>query len=146
MYATNQRFDVACRFEDLADVIDLGVSLSGWKEPMTRYDRRVRPAFQVTDGGLYCLGVGSMHTVGKSTANVGWTDFPFDYDPAILAPVVAQWAKAQPRPAPSGTDGTEVLGVRVRGVPSLDSGRCGRIRDPLNCVLVFEPFNLGYDK
>ena len=146
MSATNQCFDVACRFEDLASVIALGVELAGWKEPMTRYDHRVRPAFQVTDDGLYCLGVGTMHAVGKSTPCAGWTDFPFDYDPAILSPVVAQWVRAHPKPAPSGTDGTEVLGVRVRGVPSLDPGRCGRIRDPLNCVLAFEPFHLGYDK
>ena len=149
MFSSNQKFDVTCELEGLEEVIAFAVKASGCLECLTRYDRRVRPAFQATLTGLYCIGLGSVHAAGESEAPEGWTDFPFDYDPAILAPIVAQWVRSQPKPEPSGTDGTERLGVEVahpNDLPGIFRAWQGGIKGPLNCILTFRPYAVGYDK
>lgn len=158
MFSSNQIFDVTCDFRDLARVIDFGVSLADDRECLTRRDGTVMPAFQITETGLYCFGRGTMKSIPPSQrypcghrghdASEGWTDFPFKYDPEIIAKIVTQWVKEQPEPPHTMTDGSEEIGVRVMCKESVpDNGEIYMgIKNPFSTILVFQPYRQCYDK
>ena len=70
MFSSNQRFDVTCTFDGLAEVINFAVKLSGCEEMFTRSTNKVMPAWQVTSTGKDCLGRGSMAPGGIHPAGL----------------------------------------------------------------------------
>ena len=145
MFSSNQKLDITCDFKALPHVIDFAFSLAGCKSAMTRSKDRVELAQQITNTGLYCLGTGSMKTKNIPAGN-GWTDLPFTYDPEIIASIVTGWVKKQTPKNETGTDGTEELGCRIRGLMSLPYDTGHSIKNPLECIIAIEPYFLGYDK
>ena len=147
MFSSNQLFDITCELSILPHVIDFAFSMSGYKDYMSRTEKRMKPAWQITSTGLYCLGTGSIE--GLPFKKNVWEDYPFYYDPSILAGIVAQHIKKQPYPESSDTDGTETLGCRVRSFPSVfynDPKNAESIKSPLDCIICIEPYAIGYDK
>lgn len=156
MFSSNQILDISTDFRDLPDVIKFAVKLYG-DEIFTRHDGRVKMAFSEPVKGVYAIGLGSMEPYktgpnkgwSHDTAK-GWTDYPFDYDADIISAVVSQWAKKQPAPPHTGTDGTERLGVRVRCLTSMDDDLPPQHELPdwawHNSILFFTPAHIAYDK
>lgn len=95
MFSSNQIFDVSCEPSDLARVIKFGIELYG-DDMFIRSDGRVHIAFSEPAPGIYAIGTGSMDRL-KSGPNKGyghdcpkyWADYPFDYDPEIIAGIIA---------------------------------------------------------
>lgn len=143
MLSSNQVLDISCAFNALPHVIDFAFGLAGEKRSMTTGLRPVRrPAWKVTNSGLYCLGSRFIH-------DNTWQEYPFNYDPQILSDIVIQWLKKQPEPDNSNTDGIQDIGARVRGYASVfhdDPDKAREVQTPLNCVICIQPYALGYDK
>ncbi|MDE7244972.1 MAG: hypothetical protein K2O18_13505 [Oscillospiraceae bacterium] len=79
----------------------------------------------------------------------GWTDYPFDYDPKIIAEIVQQRIEKQPEPEAPYTDGSSRLGVRVMCKESMNDvpdAMYNGIANPWPAILVFEPYMMTYDK
>ena len=156
MFASNQILDVTCEPRDLAKAIAFGMSLHG-DEMFKRADGRVKVAFSEPISGVYAIGTGSMEPVrnipngnkGHDCAK-GWTDYPFDYDPAIIAGIITQWLAKQPEPPHAPTNGSEEIGVRMRSLDSMGDTL------PLlwtlpnwcfhSCILLFTPARMAYFK
>ena len=157
MFSSNQIFDVSCEPSDLARVIKFGVELY-CDDMFIRSDGRVHIAFSGPAPGIYAIGTGSMDRL-KSGPNKGyghdcpkyWADYPFDYDPEIIAGIITQWVRKQPRPECPDTDGSASLGVRVRSLASIsDTMMAVAATQPswpwINCILLFTPVYMTYDK
>ena len=121
MFSSNQILDVLCDDKSLPRAIRFAVSLYG-DEIFTRHDGRVRMAFAEPVPGVYLIGRGSMepYQTGpnkgwSSKLGKGWTDYPFDYDPSLIAGIVAQWASKQPVQMPH-IDGSVEKGIRLMSV------------------------------
>lgn len=124
MFCSNQIFDVACTAKDLPRVLAFGLSMADdVGDCLTREDGRIRLAFSQPAPDVYAIGYGSMKPF-KTGPNKGWfrnlpegwTDYPFDYDPAIVGPIVAQWLDQNP-PDPADRpdiDGAVEPGLRIR--------------------------------
>lgn len=158
MFSSNQILDITCEPRDLAAVIRFAVDLYG-NEIFTRSDGRMRMAFSEPVPGVYALGRGSMrpYKTGPNRGwaaklGKGWTDFPFDYDPEIVARIAAQWLEGNP-PDPfvrPRTDGSARPGLRVRSL------RCVQDELPpphelpnwdwMDAVVFLTPCWLSYDK
>lgn len=160
MFHGNQIFDVTCEPGDLELILDFAVRLFNENADMfTRPDGRVSMAFSEPVPGVYALGTGSMrpYTTGPNKgwsvqAEKGWTDYPFDYDPKIIAKIAGQWLMANP-PDPvkrPGTDGSAHPGFRVRSLHSMeDELPCPHKLDGwawIDAILLLTPCWLRYDK
>lgn len=155
MFHSNQVLDLTVELDDLPDAIRFIMSLYG-TDTFVRRESPVKLAFAEPAPGMYAIGSGSFpgfpdrHIPGHP-ASRGWTDYPFDYDPAIVAQIINQWVKKQPEPPHTDTDGGESLGVRIR---SLHTAACSSLPvhslaakwEPFWCIAVFEPCYLAFDK
>lgn len=162
MFSSNQIFDVSCERGDLDKVISAAMALYG-TDIFTRKERPVRLAFSEPVPGLYAIGAGSLPGPNGIAPGRGWTDYPFGYDPKILAPIVRQWINSRScRKAAPQTDGSCEKGVRVLSLHSFhecdeydeyedlsdelwDMTVRGRW-DALQCIVLFTPTWLTYDK
>lgn len=154
MFSSNQILDISCTTEELSKAIAFCMSLYG-DEMFKRTNGRVKVAFSEPMPGVYAIGTGSMEPV-KNVPNgyaghgcpKGWMDYPFDYDPAIIAGIIAQWLKKQPEPPHISTDGGEEVGARVRSLHSMESEYPSILGIPgwelYTCVLLFTPTRLFY--
>lgn len=160
MYHSNQVLDITCEAKDLARVIGFAAGIYADASQMfTRQDGRVKMAFAEPLPHVYALGTGSMapYAAGPSAGHgpgKGWTDFPFDYDPGIIARIAAQWLDSNPpdRLARPDIDGFVSPGLRAM---SLRSAVSAGILPPLyelegwdwhGAVLVLAPCWLEYHK
>lgn len=156
MYSSNQRLDITCDFKQFPATLDFVVRLSGDHECLTRQNQRVKLAFRTTDNGLYFLALGSMPANPTRPGSgikckEGWTDFPFDYDPEIVARIIQQWAEAQPEVECEDTDGSIERGIRIfhpNSLPAEDIRELLRNYNInlLHVLAIFKPFMLTYDK
>lgn len=157
MYSSNQILDISVETQDLVQVLDFAIKLYDSTGMFTRQNGRVKMAFSEPISGVYAIGVGSMEPYSSgpnkgwsSPAPKGWTDYPFDYDPAIIAPIISQWVNRQPAPPEEMTDGTLRTGIRVRSLHSAID-ELPALRDvqgwgKLACILCFTPVAVTYDK
>ena len=137
---------------DLADAVKFVMALHG-TDKFTRRESPVKLAFAEPAPGMYAIGTGSFpgfpdRRIPGHPASRGWTDYPFDYDPDIVAQIIKQLVKKQPEPPHTDTDGGESLGVRIR---SLHTAACSGMSlaaewEPFWCIAVFEPCYLAFDK
>lgn len=104
MFHSNQILDITCEPSDLAKIIEFAVDLyTDATRLFTRQDGRMKMAWSEPVPGAYAIGAGSMEPY-KSGPNKGWShrtpkgwaDYPFDYDPAIVASIAAQWLEKNP--------------------------------------------------
>lgn len=127
MYSSNQILDVTCDARDLGSALDFAIKLYG-EDIFTRDDGRIKMAFAElrqpadTMPNAYLLGWGTMepYRTGDNkdwaaSPAKGWTDYPFDYEPDLVARVVAQWAMKQDVEMPD-IDGTVTKGIRMMSV------------------------------
>lgn len=156
MFSNNQLFNVSCESDGLETVIRAAIGLYG-EDLFTRTDNPVRLAFSKPIPGVYALGTDSMSNT--SPAPKGWTDYPFDYDPKIVAMIIDKWVSKQnpPDKMPS-TDGSCERGVRVQSILSLCNDENSQFAYDLNmavdkgawdaapCIVLFTPTWLIYDK
>lgn len=152
MFHSNQVLDLTVELNDLADAVKFVMALHG-TDKFTRRESPVKLAFAEPAPGMYAIGTGSFpgfpdRRIPGHPANRGWTDYPFDYDPDIVAQIIKQWVKKQPEPPHTDTDGGESLGVRIR---SLHTAACSGMSlaaewEPFWCIAVFEPCYLAFDK
>ena len=161
MYASNQRLDVACTKDDLTKVLDFAVKLYG-EELFTRSDGRIRMAFAIikmpAGPDIYMIGTGAMepYQTGPnkgwaSKLGKGWTDYPFDYEPDLVARIIAQWAAKQDIDMPS-IDGSVEKGIRVMSVHTAYED--GPLPTPYSiegidmgdAILAFVPYPMEYHK
>lgn len=101
-------FDVTCLSKELKDALDFAVRLFG-HGVFTREDGRVRPAWSEPAPSVLAIGTGSMqpYKTGPNRGwarkpGKGWTDYDFDYDPALLAGAVTEYLIKNwpPKPGP----------------------------------------------
>lgn len=156
MFSSNQLFDISCESDGLETVIRTAIDLYG-EDLFTRTDNPVRLAFSEPMPGIYALGTGSMPD--KVSTPRGWTDYPFDYDPKLIAMIINKWVSKQnpPDKIPS-TDGSCERGIRVQSILSLCTGDNDQLTYNLNmaadkgtwnaapCIVLFTPTWLIYDK
>lgn len=160
MFSSNQIFDVSCRPQDLERVIAFGVECyNASANIFTRLDGRIKMAFAEPVPGVYAIGTGSMqpYQIGPNkgwSAKIGrgWTDYPFDYDPEIIAKVIGQWLEKNPpgRETRPDTDGSVHPGIRVRCLSSIHSELPPPHEllnwDWMDAILLFTPCWMRYDK
>ena len=155
MLGDNQLFRVTGEPRELEKTSDFAVRLSGWHDAFTRSDKRLLPAWQVTRSGLYCLGRGTIPGEMPAEPAAGWTNFPFNYDPKIIALIIEQWLGTEDRTAnitQSGLSGHK--GFICRSMPDLadDDANAGLvlysgdIREPSVCIVAFQPYVMHYSK
>lgn len=158
MFSSNQKLDITCETRDLASVIDFCTKLYADSCQMfTRSNGRVKIAFSEPMTGVYAIGTGSMapYTTGPNKCvghdcPDGWTDYPFDHDPEIIAKIIAQWLGKNPpldtdKPL---TDGTLRPGLRIRNLNDaydILGDLCYKWPHH-NCILLFTPCWMSYDK
>lgn len=154
MFSSNQILDVSCEQQDLGEIIKFAIGLYG-EDLFTRNDGRLKVAYSEPVPGVYAIGRGSFPGFSNNPglahpAKRGWTDYPFDYDPEIIAGIINQWVKKQSAPKHTGTDGSEHLGIRVRCLGSIGKELPPRYELPdwdcFSCILLFTPIHLAYDK
>lgn len=161
MYASNQTLDITCEPRDLPLVLDFAIRFYG-QNIFTRTDGRIRMAWSEPMEGAYALGLGTMepYKTGPNknwarTPGKGWTDYPFDYDPEIIARIAAQWLdRHQPdRQYMPCTDGSCVPAFRVRSYSTACAdglGLPGPYDDPgwsgSDCILILTPCWSTHDK
>lgn len=161
MYASNQKLDVSCAREDLPRVLDFAVKLYG-ENIFTRTDGRIKMAFAVVDmpagPDIYLIGTGSMEPFQTgankgwaSKSGKGWTDYPFDYEPELVAKIIAQWAAKQDIRLPC-IDGSVEKGIRVMSIDTAyEDGPLPRPYDidgieMHDAILAFVPYAMEYHK
>lgn len=155
MFSSNQCFQISGTLDKLSAVIDFAVRLDDKLEMLTRNDRKVHIAYQITNNGLYCLGTGGIEghpQFGKP--NDGWTEFPFDYDPDILAGIIRQWIEKQPRPDSEYDDFDGGTGLGFLCFEPWNDVRHGNtddrpsehIRNIHDCIVCFKPYVNYYAK
>lgn len=161
MFSSNQLLDVACAKDGLPQVLDFAVKLRG-EEMFTRSDGRVKMAHAVlkmaAGPDIYLIGMGSMepYQTGpnrgwSSKLGKGWEDYPFDYEPDLVARIIAQWAAKQEIDMPS-IDGSVEKGVRVMSVHTacengpLPAPHAIEGIDMHKAVLAFVPYPMEYHK
>lgn len=161
MYASNQLLDVACAADGLEETIGFAVKLYG-EEVFTRTDGRIRMAWAIvkmpSGPDIYLVGTGSMepYQTGPnkgwaSKLGKGWTDYPFDYEPGLVARIVSQWAMKQQISLPA-IDGAVAKGVRVMSVDTaytdgpLPAPHSIENIDMHKAVLAFVPYPMEYHK
>lgn len=97
MFHSNQVIDLTVELNDLADAVKFIMALYG-TDTFARRESPVKLAFAEPAPGMYAIGSGSFpgfpdrHIPGHP-ASRGWTDYPFDYDPDIIAQIIKQWVK-----------------------------------------------------
>lgn len=161
MYASNQKLDIACTRNDLAKALDFAVKLYG-DEKFTRTDGRMKMAFATVrlaaGPDIYLVGTGSMepYQTGPNKGwaaklGKGWTDYLFDYEPDLVARIVAQWAAKQDLDMPS-IDGSVEKGVRVMSIETayqdgpLPAPYSIENIDMHDAILAFVPYAMEYHK
>lgn len=161
MYASNQILDITCEPRDMPLVLDFAIRFYG-QNIFTRTDGRIKMAWSEPMAGTYALGLGTMEPYKSGpnkgwarTPGNGWTDYPFDYDPEIVARIAAQWLEKHPpdRQCMPCTDGSCVPAFRVRSYSTaLTEGISlpGPCDDPewsgSDCILILTPCWSTYDK
>ena len=82
-------FEAVCTAQQLPEVLQLAVSLSGHADMFTRDYRTVSPAYQMPDSRHIGIAAGSMAPGGQYPdglgAAEGWTDMDVPYSPENLA-------------------------------------------------------------
>ena len=154
MFSSNQTFRVSSQLDNIAAVIDLAVKLDDKHQMLTRRDKTVHIAYQITDDGTYCIGTGSMDDSEYKKPAEGWTDFPFDYDSAIIAGIIRQWIEKQPSPKSDydSFDGGHGLGFVCfhpwddEYQKSIDGLVMDHIKNPHECIVCFRPYSNFYAK
>lgn len=159
MYCSDQILDISCTEQDFPKVLDFAISLYG-RAVFTRSDGRMKMAYAEPVPGIYALGTGSMepYRTGPNkgwAAEIGrgWTDFPCDYDPKIIAPIAAQWlSRHKPAETTPMTDGSVEQAVRAM---SLHTACMAGVLPPVydirnwaagDCILILAPCWMSYDK
>lgn len=148
MFHSNQKLEISCEERDLAKAIDFAMDLSGYKARFADRDRPLSVIYQETPSGLYLIGSSLTAGAHGRKLDEGWSEYPFDYDPEILARVVSQWAAKQTPPFdPSAQgDGSSRPGILCRAAKGMDYDARKMIKNPHHAILAFSPCTCFYHK
>lgn len=130
MFSSDQIFEVSGSMDQLEKVIKFAIDMYGiGKNGIT---------YQITKDGKYCLG---WYTEGK------WKNFPFDFDPHIVAEIVKQHLEKQDCEDPySWSDGSSEKGFLMKVIPQTFSSVHDGISEPFYGIVSIEPFMNFYAK
>ena len=136
--------------QDLA--LDIGFSLrkSGDDRLFTRADDPCVCGYQITASGLYVIGNMGCHasTPDIGTRKSGFTPYPFDYDPEIIAKIAAQWLQKQPHRNTEydDADGGHDKGYLMQDVWGLEYEMRETIDDVWSAIICLVPYRNYYAK
>lgn len=130
MFSSDQIFKVSGDMDQLEMAIKFAISMyNKGKNDIT---------YQITKDGKYCLG---WYT------NENWKNFPFDFDPHIVAEIVKQHLKKQECEDPySWSDGSSEKGFLMKVIPQIFSSEDNGIKEPFYGIVSIEPFMNFYAK
>jgi len=144
MFSSNQVLEISGEMDQMEAAISFALEYSGDTRCFTRLEQPSRCVFQTTADGRYCIGW-ALHS--KETPE-GWSEFPFDYDAAIIAQIVRQWLEKTPPPHNENAcwDGTSKLGFLLQ-----ESGGCRwkereGIKTGNRCIVTIRPYWCYYAK
>ena len=150
MFSSNQQLAISGYKACLAEDIAFAIRKSGYDECFLRKERPVACGYQIAPGGLYLIGHLGIKGEKPEYGNdyEGWTEYPFDYDPEIIAGIVKQWLAKQeyPRDEYDGCDGSRDNGYLIRDVWMLDDGARHKIKHIHDAIICISPYKNFYAK
>lgn len=130
MFSSEQIFDINGDMGQLEMAIKFAVDMHGIG--------RSGICYQKTEDGKFCLGWSN---------EKGWSPFPFDFDPHIVAEIVKQHLKKQDCEDPyADWDGSSELGFHMKAIDNVCSDEKGGIKNPFFGIVSIEAEYIYYGK
>lgn len=131
MFSSNQIFEISGSLDSLERTLRFAMEFHGVGKSGVRY--------QITEDGKYCLGWGD---------DEHWLNFPFDFDAHIVAEIIKQHIRKQPRKDSEWdwADGDTETGFLMKVIPETFSDECNGIKQPFFGIVSIEPFVEFYSK
>lgn len=142
MFASNQEFCISGDLSQIETALRFALQMSGEIKNIDKkeQERGCMLTYQITDTGKYCIGW------SFKEPQRGWQAYPFDFDIHIVAELIEQHIRKQPRPEShyDYSDGSTEKGFLMK------HGRWGKnsggIKEPFYCIASFEVFINFYAK
>lgn len=129
MFSSEQVFEVSGDMSQLEKTISFAIDM---------YGNRKKISYQITEDGKYCLG---WHD------DEGWNEYPFDFDPHIVAEIVKQHLEKQDCEDPyDWADGSSDKGFLMKAIPQTFADTANGIKHPFYGIVSIEPFMNFYAK
>lgn len=130
MFSSDQIFEVSGDMQQLEKTIRFAIDMNGIGKSGICY--------QKTEDGKFCLGWGDEE---------GWSPFPFDFDPHIVAEIVKQHLEKQDCEDPyAWADGSSDKGFLMKVIPETCADEYKGIKNPFYGIVSIEPFMNYYSK
>ena len=130
MFSSDQVFEVSGDMSQLEKTIRFAIDMHGIGKSGISY--------QKTEDGKFCLGWGD---------EKGWSPFPFDFDPHIVAEIVKQHLEKQDCENPyAWADGSSDKGFLMKVIPETFADEYKGIKGPFYGIVSIEPFMNYYGK
>lgn len=130
MFSSDQIFEVSGDMQQLEKTIRFAIDMNGIGKSGICY--------QKTEDGKFCLGWGDEE---------GWSPFPFDFDPHIVAEIVKQHLEKQDCEDPyAWADGSSGKGFLMKVIPGTCADKYKGIKNPFYGIVSIEPFMNYYSK
>lgn len=130
MFSSEQIFDVNGDMGQLEKAIRFAIDMHGIGKSGISY--------QKTEDGKFCLGWRD---------EKGWSQFPFDFDPHIVAEIVKQHLEKQDVEDPYAYwDGSSELGFRMKAIDNVCSDEKDGIKNPFFGIVSIEAEYIFYAK
>jgi hypothetical protein len=130
MFSSDQIFEVSGDMSQLEKTIRFAIDMNGIGKSGICY--------QKTEDGKFCLGWGDEE---------GWSPFPFDFDPHIVAEIVKQHLEKQDCKDPyAWADGSSDKGFLMKAIPETCADEYKGIKHPFYGIVSIEPFMNFYSK
>ena len=129
MFSSDQVFEVSGDMSQLEETIRFAIDM---------YGNRKKISYQITEDGKYCLG---WHD------EEGWKEYPFDFDPHIVAEIVKQHLEKQDcEDQYENWDGCTEMGFLMKVIPQTCADTENGIKHPFYGIVSIEPFMNFYAK
>lgn len=144
MFSSNQIMEITGTMEDIESVLRFALKMSGNEKnykDQKEIERGCKLVYQITPTHKYCIGW------GFKTVQPGWKEYDFDFDPEIVAKIIAQHLKKY---EPNNEeeleyfDGSTSKGFHMSADVWSDKGE--DIQSKNYCIVFFEPHILLYAK
>ena len=140
----NRRLEISGEMSEIETVLDIIMSLTGWKK---RFDYRDKPLHMAirTTKDWYFVGYGRYSDESKSSLGSAWTEASYGYDPKDIAHDIKSWLRAQPMPENpyEAMTGHVEKGFLCRTAWGEHSAGAGILPDqPWRAIVAFKPYPL----
>lgn len=144
MFSSNQVLEISGDMRQLEAAIEFAMRYSDQNECFMRREKPAKCVYQISDDGRYCIGWALHDEVPPD----GWSEYPFDYDPKIIGPVVRQWIEKAPRPFDENAelDGSHHIGFLLQESGGSRWAEQERIKNGWRCIITIRPFWCFYAK